>query len=180
MTGTINTVRMRAAQETDVPAINDIYNEAVADQVATCDLSNVPVDERRDWLARQRHPYGVWVAVDSAGVEGWVGLFPYDSKPCFHRTATFATYVRRSARGKGVGRQLRAWMIDRAREHGFHTIVNRVWATNDASIALAKRFGFVEVGRMRELVDVDGTYVDCVFFQLVLEAGEDDDDWGVG
>lgn len=180
MTGGVGSVRMRYARDTDVPAINDIYNEAVADQVATCDLSDVPVDERREWLEQQHYPYGVWVAVDSDGVEGWVGLFPYDSKPCFHLTATFATYVRRSARGKGVGKQLRAWMIDRAREHGFHTIINRVWATNNASIGLAKKFGFEEVGRMRELVDVDGDYVDCVFFQLVFEENQDDDDWGVG
>lgn len=173
MTRMISTVRVRAARPGDVAAITDIYNEAVADQVATCDLSDVPVDQRREWLARQRHPYGVWVAEDGGEdggeVQGWVALMPYDSKPCFHHTATFATYVRRSARGRGIGKQLRVCMIDRARDHGFHTIVNRVWATNEASIALAKRFGFDEVGRMRELVDLGDRYVDCVFFQLVLD-----------
>jgi L-amino acid N-acyltransferase len=178
VTGVLSLVRVREARAGDVPAITDIYNEAVEDQVATCDLSDVPVDERREWLARQRHPFGVWVAVDADGVQGWVALTPYDAKPCFHRTATFATYVRRAARGKGVGKALRAWLIDRARDRGFHTIVNRVWATNEASIALAKRFGFVEVGRMRELVDLGDRYVDCVFFQLVLGRTREDD-WEV-
>jgi phosphinothricin acetyltransferase len=178
-TGVLSPVRVRDARTADVPAITDIYNEAVEDQVATCDLSDVPVDQRREWLAKQRHPFGVWVAEDDDGVQGWVALTPYDAKPCFHHTATFATYVRRDARGKGVGKRLREWMIDQARQRGFHTIVNRVWATNEASIALAKRFGFVEVGRMRELVDLGDRYVDCVFFQLMLD-GTGDERRGVG
>ena len=176
MTRTTSTATPRLARPDDVDAITEIYNQAVADQVATCDLSDVPVDRRREWLAAQSYPYGVWVTEDDTGVQGWVALLPYDSKPCFHRTATFATYVRREARGRGVGSLLRTWMLDQATERGFHTVVNRVWAVNTASIALAKRFGFVEVGRMRDLVDLSGSYVDCVFFQLVL----DDRDWRAG
>jgi phosphinothricin acetyltransferase len=169
MTRTTSTTVLRTARLSDVDAITDIYNQAVADRVATCDLSDVPADRRRDWLTAQRYPHGVWVAEDGGTVQGWVALTPYDSKPCFSRTATFATYVRREARGHGVGTRLRSWMIDRARENGFHTVINRVWASNEASIALAERFGFVQVGRMRELVELPGEYVDCVFFQLMLD-----------
>jgi L-amino acid N-acyltransferase YncA len=176
MTRMTTTLALRTARPSDVEAITEIYNEAVTDRVATCDLSDVPVHRRRDWLAALNHPYGVWVAENDGVVQGWVALTPYDAKPCFHHTATFATYVRRAARGRGVGTQLRTWMIDRAREHGFHTIINRVWATNDASIALAERFGFVEVGRMRELVELSGEYIDCVFFQLMLTGPADDRD----
>ncbi|GAA4548953.1 GNAT family N-acetyltransferase [Amycolatopsis samaneae] len=165
---------IRAAEQTDIGAITDIYNEAVHDRIATCDLSDVPLGKRGEWLTGHRYPHGVWVLTDGSGgpARGWVALSRYDTKPCFHRTATFATYVRRTARGQGVGSRLRAWMIDVARERGFHTLVNRVWANNSASIALAKRFGFVEVGRMRELVDLGGEYVDCLFFQLMLHSGQ--------
>ena len=160
---------VRPAIDPDVVAITEIYNQAVAEGIATCDLSDVPVERRREWLAGMRHPYGVWVADDHGRVRGWVSLFPYDSKPCFHRTASFATYVHQDARRTGVGTALRTAMIERACENGFHTIVNRVWANNEASIALARRFGFTEVGRMRDLVHIEGRYVDCVFFQLVLD-----------
>ena len=163
--------RVRAADQGDVPAITEIYNQAVAEHIATCDLSDVPEDRRSEWLARHFYPYGVWVAEDEVATRGWVAVSPYDAKPCFHRTATCATYVARGARGSGVGTLLRAHMITEARRRGFHSIVNRVWANNDASIALAKRFGFQQVGYFKELVDLDGELVDCLFFQIMLGEG---------
>ncbi|MFC7330746.1 GNAT family N-acetyltransferase [Marinactinospora rubrisoli] len=162
------TGRIRPAGTGDLPAITDIYNQAVRDRIATCDLSDVPVERRADWLHAHRAPYGVWVAEDEA-VRGWVAISPYDPKPCFHRTATFATYVAREARGTGVGSALRTRMIREATERGFHALVNRVWSNNPASIALARKFGFREVGRMPEIVELDGGYVDCLFFELILD-----------
>jgi phosphinothricin acetyltransferase len=167
--GTVTEGRaIREARESDIPSITEIYNQAVAERIATCDLSDVPEDKRAEWLRRHRAPYGVWVAEDGARVLGWVALSPYDTKPCFHRTATFATYVDRSARGSGVGTLLRTTMIAEARKRGFHALVNRVWADNEASIALALRFGFRQVGHFAELVDLDGRYLDCLFFELLL------------
>jgi len=160
---------VRAATEADLPSIVEIYNEAIHDRIATCDLSDVAPEERVAWLGRHRPPHGVWVAEEDARVRGWVVLSPYDSKPCFHLTATFATYVRREARGSGVGTALRTHMVERARAGGLHALVNRVWANNDASIALAKRFGFRQVGHMPELVELDGEFIDCLFFELILD-----------
>lgn len=161
--------RIRAARQDDVDAISAIYNEAVADRVATCDLSDVTPETRREWLSSMRRPYGVWVAEHADLVQGWVMLAPYDTKPCFRRTATFATYVRRTARGCGVGSALRAHMISTAQRSGLHVLVNRVWANNEASIALAKRFGFRQVGYLPELVELDGAFIDCLFFELILD-----------
>jgi phosphinothricin acetyltransferase len=161
-------VVVRPARDADVPAITEIYNQAVAERIATCDLSDVPEEKRTEWLHRHRPPYGVWVAAGEPGVIGWVAISPYDSKPCFHNTATFATYVSRQARGKGVGKLLRARMIEEARARGFHALVNRVWANNEASIALAKHFGFRQVGHFPELVEQDGQFIDCLFFELLL------------
>jgi phosphinothricin acetyltransferase len=169
---------VRGATHTDVPAITEIYNQAVRDRIATCDLSDVPEGDRYAWLDRHRYPYGVFVAEDTGGVRGWVTIARYDPKPCFHRTATFSTYVHAAARGRGVGTALRTFMIDEARRRGFHALVNRVWSNNEVSIAFAKRFGFKQVGYLPELVDLDGTYLDCLLFQLLLD--RDDGTAGTG
>lgn len=160
---------IRAATPDDIPMITRIYNQAVRERVATCDLSDVAPEERLAWLERHVPPYGVWVAEEAGDVQGWMVLSPYDTKPCFHRTATFSTYVHGDARGRGVGSALRTFMIDTATERGFHALVNRVWANNDASIALAKRFGFRQVGHLPEVVEIDGEFIDCLFFELLLE-----------
>ncbi|MGW3960871.1 N-acetyltransferase family protein [Amycolatopsis sp. NPDC005003] len=163
------TGRIRAAGTGDVAAITEIYNQAVRDGTATCDLSDVAPADRARWLERHRHRHGVWVADLDGTVAGWVLLAPYDPKPCFHRTATFSTYVRREQRHRGVGTALRRHMIDEARGRGLHALVNRVWATNEASIALAKQFGFRQVAHLPELVEIGGHYVDCLLFELLLD-----------
>lgn len=159
---------IRSASEADIPAITGIYNQAVAEQSATCDLSDVAESQRGRWMRRHRYPYGIWVAEDAASVKGWVAVSPYDPKPCFHGTATFSTYVDKASRGQGVGTLLRSHMIAEARSRGFHALVNRVWANNVASIEFAKRFGFRQVGHFPELVELDGRYIDCLFFELLL------------
>lgn len=159
---------VRAAGIEDVPAITHIYNQAVHDRVATCDLSDVAEDDRHGWLLRHTWPHGVFVAEEAGRVDGWMVLTRYDQKPCFHRTAGFSTYVRREVRGRGVGSALRTFMIEEARRRGFHALVNRVWAINETSIAFAKRFGFQQVGHLPEVVEIDGRYVDCLLFQLLL------------
>lgn len=170
-------VRVRDAVTADLPAVAEIYNEGIADGTATSDLSDFNAGDLDHWMRHGSGRRGLWVAEDArhGSVLGWVAVWPYHDKPCFAWTGTFATYVARAARGRSVGTILRTHMIERAGEMGFHTLVNRVFASNDASIALARKFGFEQVGYMRDLAWRDGRYHDCVFFQVLLdkEAGDD-------
>lgn len=160
---------IRPAAPADVSAITTIYDQAVEEQIVTCDLSDVAPEDRREWLERHAAPYGVWVAEDSTAVQRWYVLESYSAKPCFAKTATVSTYVRREARERGVGSALVAHTPAVARERGMHALVIRVWANNEPSIALWKRFGFQQVGHMPELVAIDGAFVDCLLFQLILD-----------
>lgn len=170
--------KIRSAEHADLPAIVTIYNDGVQDGTATCDLSGLSVEGRKGWFDEHSAPYGIWVAEWGGRVRGWVSLSRYDRKPCFSRTGTFSTYVGRCDRGQGVGGALRRFLIDEAARRGFHTLVNRVFVNNDASIALAQRYGFKQVGRMRELVYRDGQYLDCVFFQVMLQPASTDEPQG--
>lgn len=163
---------IRRATKHDASAVTVIYNHAVEDGVATCDLSVIAEANRASWIESLATPFGVFVAEADSDVVGWVALMPYDQKACFARTATFATYVSRTSRGMGVGTFLREHMLLIARTESFHSLVNRVWANNVASIALAEKFGFTRVGEMKELVYVDGEYIDCIFFQHMLHREE--------
>jgi L-amino acid N-acyltransferase len=161
-------VTVRRAEERDLPAIVEIYNQGVEDGVASCDLSGTDAEGKKEWFAAHGDPYAVWVAEQGGAVVGWISLSPYDSKPCFARTATLSTYVRRGHRRHGAATALRGHLIAEARRRGFHALINRVWATNEASIAMSRKFGWEQVGHMKEIVFKDGEFIDCVFFQLEL------------
>jgi RimJ/RimL family protein N-acetyltransferase len=56
--------------------------------------------------------------------------------------------VAREWRGRGVGSALLAAAIEWARERGLHKLSLGVFAHNAAAIALYRKFGFVEEGRL--------------------------------
>jgi RimJ/RimL family protein N-acetyltransferase len=58
--------------------------------------------------------------------------------------------VAREWRGRGVGSALLAAAVAWARERGLHKLSLAVFAHNEAAIALYRRFGFVEEGRLVE------------------------------
>lgn len=162
------TPTIRAAREEDVDAIVAIYRAAVDEGSANCELSPLSRERAEEWLRSHTGKYRVFVADEGGEVLGFAALSPYDSKPCFAVTAMSSTYVRSDMRGRGLGRTLREHVIEQARHEGFHSIVNRIFSHNEASIALTLSLGFAEVGRIPELATKDGRLLDCTFFQLVL------------
>ncbi|MGH3921768.1 MAG: GNAT family N-acetyltransferase [Egibacteraceae bacterium] len=162
---------IRRADPHDLAAIVSIYNQAVDDRNSTCDLSGFTPEQRQDWFQRHTDPFGIWVAQAPSNVIGWVSLSPFVDKLCFNRTAMSATYVDRAHRGRGVGKKLRHYLIVRAREHGFHSVVARLWSTNEASIHLSEQLGYQLAGRLKEAVWVDGEMLDVLFYQKVLDDG---------
>jgi phosphinothricin acetyltransferase len=159
---------IRPARLEDLEAITAIYNEGIEDNIANCELGGYDSTERLAWFQSHDDRFPLWVAESGDLVAGWTCLSRYEPKPCFDHTAMFSTYVKRSHRGGGVGSQLRAHLIAEARRLGFHSIMNRVFARNAASIALARKHGFTEVARIPEIVHKDGEFWDCVFYQLLL------------
>lgn len=166
-------ITVRAARRTDLDAVVGVYHEAVSEGGATCDLSAIPEDERAAWLAQRLDGLGIWVAEDhDRTVIGWIALSPYDPKPCFRHTACLSTYVARGSRGRNVGTTLRAHVIEQARERGLRTLIARIWSTNDGGMRLARRFGWEEVGYLRDVVEYGGQFIDCRLFQLVLSSDD--------
>jgi RimJ/RimL family protein N-acetyltransferase len=62
--------------------------------------------------------------------------------------ATLGMFVIASHRGRGVGTALMAEALRWAREHAIERVELAVYPHNSAAIALYRRFGFVEEGRL--------------------------------
>jgi RimJ/RimL family protein N-acetyltransferase len=72
-------------------------------------------------------------------------------------------------RGRGVGTALVAAAVEWAREHGLHKIALSVFPHNDAALALYRKFGFVEEGRLvRHIRRADGERWDLIEMGLLL------------
>ncbi|MCH7997918.1 MAG: N-acetyltransferase [Chloroflexi bacterium] len=159
---------VRAAEDGDLSAIADTYNDAVLNSTATFDTEPATPAEFEQWLRDRSHPYAVLVAEGGGEVVGWAALKPFASKPAYRFTAENTVYVRADMRGKDVGKALLGRLLEAAAENGFRTVIARIAAPNPASVRLHRRFGFRRVGVEREVGRKFGRWLDVVVMQKAL------------
>jgi L-amino acid N-acyltransferase YncA len=160
---------LRIAEVGDAEAIASIYNHEVEHESSTFDLVPRTVIEQRDWIAARSGAFSVIVADDSeAGVVGFASLGTYRDRPGYRTTVENSVYVRRDQQRRGIGRLLLARLIEVARESGFHTIIARIEASSEASLALHASLGFVNVGIEREIGRKHGRWLDGAIMQKLL------------
>ena len=135
----------------DLPAITEIYNEAVLTTTATFDTETKTVAERQTWFAAHDSDCPVLLAKENDTVMGWASLSRWSPKIGYASTVEVSLYVDSSYRGKGIGKQLMASILAEGEKSGHHTVLARIVEGNAVSIGLHEAFGFELVGVIREV-----------------------------
>lgn len=162
--------RIRRAEPGDVTAIADIYNQSVLRSTATFDTEPVTVESRAAWLEEHsapRHP--VLVAEDAEGrLVGWASLSAWSGRCAYAATVEASTYVDEAFTGRGVGAALSEATLEIGAREGVHAVLARMCTENEASIAMSKSLGFVEVGVMHEVGCKFGRMLDVAIMEKLL------------
>lgn len=162
---------IRAAVGSDAEIIAEIYNDAVLNTTAIWNENRIDVANRIAWInSRQQAGFPVIVATDKddtvLGYASYGDWRPWDG---YRHTVEHSLYVHKDVRGKGAGAALMQGLIQLAREAGKHVMVAAIESENAASIALHKKLGFIESGRMTEVGTKFGRWLDLTFLQLRLD-----------
>ena len=161
---------IRDALVKDAGPIAGIYNQAVRDTVAIWNDSEVDVANRRAWIAnRQVAGYPVIVLEEGGEVIGYASYGPYRPFDGYKYSVEHSVYVRPEHHGRGYGRLLMEALIERARKGKVHVMIGGIAAENEGSLVLHKKLGFVETGRMPEVGQKFGRWLDLVFMQLQVD-----------
>lgn len=159
---------IRLAQEKDIPAITRIYNEAIETTTATFDTEIKTVDDRKEWFSEHHEKLPVWVCEHEGHVVGWAALSLWSDRCAYSGTVENSVYVLESHRGKGIGKGLMEVLMGCAKEFGYHTIIARVTEGNPGSVQLHERFGFQNIGTMKEVGRKFGKLIDVHMMQKIL------------
>jgi RimJ/RimL family protein N-acetyltransferase len=119
---------------------------------------------RRPWSEGVAH----LVAVDGDRVVGGLSIHRLDDHPATRHVATFGMFVVASHRGRGIGSALLKEALAWAERFGVKRIELTVYPHNDAAIALYRRFGFVEEGRLVRHAKKSYGYEDEILMALWL------------
>lgn len=153
----------------DAAAVAAIYNDAVAQRVATFDVSAMAVaDIAADLRASLgSHPA---VAIDVDGVlAGYAVSAAHSDYAPYRGIAEFSVYVAHAYRGRGFGRLLLGELVERCRVGGFTKLLSRILAENVASRGLCAAVGFREVGMYEKHARLDGVWRDVVIVERLLQ-----------
>ena len=157
------------ADVTDAAAIAAIYNREVLETTATFDIEPRTVTQQQDWLRERSGAHVVLVSDDEeSGVVGFASLSPYKPRPAYRTTVETSVYVDRDFRGSGIAVALMNELLTTARTHGFHSVIARIEASQEPSLALHKKVGFTHVGTEREVGRKFGRWLDVSIMQAVL------------
>ncbi len=162
---------IRLATPDDLPAITDIYNEAVLATTSTFDTQPRTLAQQRAWLESHGAAHPVLVAEVSGSVVGWASLTRWSDRPAYDITVEFSFFVFKAHQGRGVGGSLLRAIVDEAGRLGYHALIGRIAEGSDASLHLAQRFGFVKVGTMRQVGRKFGRLLDVHIMQRLLGDG---------
>ncbi len=152
----------------DLPAITEIYNDAIRKTVATFDTEPKSHEEQKLWFDAHGTNYPIIVADTDGAVVGWASLSHYSDRCAYSETAEVSVYVAEPHRGKGIGRQLLQELVERGKETALHVLIARIAGGNEVSIHLFEAYGFTHVGILREVGRKFGKLIDVYIMQKLL------------
>ncbi|KAB7758347.1 MULTISPECIES: GNAT family N-acetyltransferase [Mycobacteriaceae] len=160
----------RTATTADLPAIADIYAHYVLNSVASFELESPAAEE---WQARFARVFAAglpFLVVEREGkVAGYAYCLPWKSRPAYQGTVEDSIYLAPWATGQGAGKELLGALLDAARAAGVREVIAVIADSGDpSSIALHKKLGFDEAGRLRQVGHKHGRDIDTVLLQCSL------------
>jgi len=162
------TLSTRLATTADAAAIAAIYNEGIADRIATFETEPRTAEQLAGQIADKGDRYPTVVVEREGKVVAWAAASAYRSRPAYAGVAEHSVYVARAARGAGAGRAALEALCRAYAERGFWKIVSRIFPENVASLALHERCGFRVVGVYQRHGKLEGQWRDCVIVERLL------------
>ena len=158
------------AQTNDLPAILDIYNDAVLHTTASWDYEPATLEQRTQWLEQhQQQGFPVLVARGVTNqVLGWGALSKFREKIGYQFTVEHSVYVAAGWRGQGIGRDIVQALINEASLMGKHVIIGGVEKSNEASLRLHHALGFEQVAQFKQVGYKFDRWLDIIFLQKIL------------
>jgi phosphinothricin acetyltransferase len=163
-------VEIGPGTEGDLPAIVAILNYAIANSDATFTSEPVTVAERQNWFERfaPAGPYRLLVARRGNRALGYAASQPYRDHEAFRETVEVSIALDGSSRGQGMGTALYRTLFECLASEPVHVALAGIVLPNDASVALHRKFGFIEVGTFHEYGIKNGRYLSSLWMERLL------------
>lgn len=162
---------IRPAVAADLPAVRDIYKHYVLNSTVTFDERPKTLGQWRRTLRETGELQLPFLVAESATgtVVGYAIAQPWKQRAAYRHTVESSVYLAPAAAGRGLGKALMVALMDATRERKVREMIAVIADQGaDASIALHRRLGFEEIGRMGRVGVKFGRELGIVLMQASL------------
>lgn len=162
---------IRAASREDLPALTAIYNHYIVNTAITFDIEPYGVEQRVPWFEQFAGSgrYRLFVALEAGTLVGYAGSGPFRPKRAYETSVETTIYCAPHATGRGIGTRLYTVLFDALKGEDVHRALGGITQPNEASMALHRRFGFIEVAYFTENGRKLGRYWDVAWLEKHLD-----------
>ncbi len=142
----------------DLKKIVAIYNSTIPSRMVTADTEPVSVESRISWFHEHNiNTRPLWVVEDeNKQIIGWVSFQYFYGRPAYAATAEISIYLDPSQRGKGLGKEILQYSIEKAKDFKIKTLLGFIFAHNEPSLKLFTQLGFEEWAMLPDIAVLDG------------------------
>ena len=160
---------IRPVQLDDAAAIRAIYQPYVTETAITfeVDVPTVLEFERRITKTLAQYPY--LVAEEDGKVLGYAYASTYYARTAYDWTVELSIYISKEAKGKGIGSALYDALEEELKARGFLRFLACIAVPNEASIAMHKKRGYVQVAHFPKVGYKFDRWHDIVWMQKTIE-----------
>lgn len=149
----------------------DIFNDAILNTTALYEYEPRTMAVMEQWFeSKTQGDYPVIGAFDDNGrLMGFASFGKFREQPAFQFTVEHSIYVSGDFRGQGVAMELMKTIIVLASRQGYRSLIGAIDLENIASLRLHQKFGFEEVGVIKNAGYKFERWLDLAFYQLALD-----------
>jgi L-amino acid N-acyltransferase YncA len=159
---------LRDAKPADAGAIAAIYNAYVVGTAVSFEEEPVGEDEMGERISKIMEGHRWIVAEEDGRILGYSYFGPFRARAAYRHTAETTVYLDEGARGRGLGTELYADLIELAKAAGFHALIGGIALPNEASVRLHEKLGFRKVAHLEAVGFKFGRWIDVGYWELLL------------
>lgn len=167
-------ISIGAATLADAPAIAAIYAHHVLHGTATFEVVPPDAGEIAGRMSKVLEAGWPWLVARGPGGEiaGYAYAGQVAARAAYRYACETSIYLHHERRGQGIGTLLLAALLEAAEASGFRQAIALIAGTEPVSIALHRRAGFTETGRLKSVGRKHGRWLDVLYLQRALGDGD--------
>lgn len=163
---------IRSAVPLDAEACRGIYAHYVENTTATFETEVPSVEEMAARISDAQRAHDWLVLLAGGQVIGYAYAHAFHPRAAYAWACEASVYLAADRVGRGSGRLLYQRLFAGLEERGFRQVVALITSPNHASVGLHASFGFVESGRLHQVGWKHDRWLDVIFMERSLGAGD--------